>query len=103
MPVTAKLSEAFYHKFGHEATNELVNWLNEVDAAYRADLRQLNELNFARSDARLEQRIAELRADLTVAIAGVRTDLIKWMFMFWAGTIIPLAGFSLALYLALAK
>ena len=37
-----------------------MDWLNAVDATYRADLQSLNELNFARFDAKLEQRIAEV-------------------------------------------
>ncbi len=40
----------------------LVDWFNAVDATYRADLRELNELNFARFDAKLEQRLATLDA-----------------------------------------
>jgi hypothetical protein len=59
MPVTAVLSKRFYDKFGEEVTNELVNWFNAVDATYRADLRELNERNFGRFDAKLEQRLAE--------------------------------------------
>jgi len=59
MPVTAKLSRRFYEQFGDELANELVDWLNAVDATYRSDLRELNELNFARFDAKLEQRFAE--------------------------------------------
>ena len=59
MPVTAVLSKKFYEKFGEDVTNELVNWFNAVDATYRADLRELNELNFARFDAKLEQRLAQ--------------------------------------------
>jgi phage shock protein A len=39
--------------------DEMVDWFNQVDAAYRSDLRELNELNFARFDAKLEQRFAE--------------------------------------------
>jgi len=39
-----------------------VNWFNAVDATYRADLRELNELNFFRFDAKLEQRLATLDA-----------------------------------------
>src|SRR5207249_8595529 len=62
MPVTAKLSKRFYEVLGEDVANELVNWFNEVDATYRADLRELNELNFARFDAKLEQRLAELDA-----------------------------------------
>src|SRR2546429_6331270 len=35
-----------------------------LDATYRADLRELNELNFSRFDAKLEQRLATLDAKL---------------------------------------
>src|SRR6266516_2960409 len=62
MPVTAKPSKRFYECSVEDVANELVNWFNEVDATYRADLRALNELNFARFDAKLEQRLAELDA-----------------------------------------
>jgi hypothetical protein len=58
MPVTAKLSRRFYETLGDEIANELVDWFNQVDATYRADLRELNELNFARFDAKVEQRFA---------------------------------------------
>ena len=64
MPVTAKLSLLFYEKLGEQVATELVDWFNSVDATYRSDLRELNELNFARFDAKLEQRLAELGAGL---------------------------------------
>ena len=112
---------------------------NSVDATYRADLRELNELNFARFDAKLEQRLATLEArtnqrlhelqitleakldtkldrtvaehafaqvdaridrmagELRVQLAEQRADLLKWMFLFWAGTVIPLSGLVVAL------
>jgi hypothetical protein len=44
-----------------DLANELVEWFNQVDATYRSDLRELNELNFARFDAKLAQRIAQRR------------------------------------------
>jgi hypothetical protein len=48
--------------------------------------------------ARLEQRLAETRPDLPTEmhagfaqlrteIANLRTELIKWMFLFWLGTV----------------
>src|SRR3989442_1115351 len=94
MPVTAKLSRKFYEKLGDEVANELVEWFNLVDATYRSDLRQLNELNFARFDAKLEQRIAELRAELQTEmragfarvdqrLAEFEARLTKRMFNFW--------------------
>jgi ABC-type phosphate transport system auxiliary subunit len=124
VPITVKLSERFYQKFGHEVVDEMVNWFNEVDATYRGDLRELNELNFARFDAkleqrvtqldakleqrvaqldaRLEQRLAEVKAELRQEIAQVRVELgalggtlVKWMFAFWIGQ----AGLTIGLVL----
>jgi hypothetical protein len=63
-----------------------VEWFNAVDLTYRTDLRELNELNFARFDAKLEQRLTELRL-----------DLLRWMFGFWATTMLTLAGLTIAL------
>ena len=102
--------------------NELVDWFNAVDLTYRADLRELNELNFARFDAKLEQRLIELRAELRQEIAQsrlefrtelqqiradvqqvrtelqqVRSDLLRWLFGFWATTLLTLAGLMVAL------
>ena len=75
MPVTAKLSRRFYETFGDEIANELVDWFNAVDATYRADLRELNELNFARFDAKVEQRMVELEAKLDRGLAELEAKL----------------------------
>lgn len=94
MPVTAKLSRKFYEKLGDEIANELVEWFNLVDASYRLDLKELNELNFARFDAKLEQRVVELEARVDrVAVeldakierrlAELETRLTKRLFGFW--------------------
>src|SRR2546429_6913016 len=113
MPVTAKLSKRFYEVLGEDVANELVNWFNDVDATYRADLRELNGLNFARFDAKLEQRLAELdakwqgrwtqldakleqrlaelRVELVKELAGVKSGL-KWMLAFWAPTALAVIG-----------
>ena len=92
VPVTARLSRRFYETFGDEIANELVNWFNDVDATYRADLRETNEVNYARFDAKLEQRIAELGAALRTDMAALRVELIRWMFLFWVGQVATTAG-----------
>jgi hypothetical protein len=121
VPVTAKLSRRFYDVFGEEIATELVDWFNAVDQTYRADLRELNELNFARFDAKLEQRLAEQGAkwgrrlaewdakwndrwaaldakldqrvgDLRTNLAELKGELLRWMFVFWATTGLALAG-----------
>jgi len=81
-----------------------------------ADLRAFNERCFAQFDARVEQRLSELNArlerlelaleqsfgglhsDLCTELAQQRSELIKWMFIYWAGTVVPLAGLILALH-----
>jgi hypothetical protein len=103
MPVTAKLSLKLYEKLGEDVANELVEWFNQVDATYRNDLRELNELNFARSDAKLEQRlaefgaavrkeIAELRVEVHREIGAAKAELIRWTFAFWVPVALAVIG-----------
>jgi hypothetical protein len=42
-----------------------VEWLNAVDATYQVQLRELNELNFARFSAELKAGFAEMHAHLS--------------------------------------
>jgi hypothetical protein len=92
-----------------------VDWFNAVDPTYKADLRDLIDVQAQRFDAKLEQRLAETRADLRAEMhagfaqlrtemaagsaslrtemANLRADLVKWMFLFWLGTVgVTLAG-----------
>jgi hypothetical protein len=45
-----------------------------VDATYRSDLREINELNYARFDAKLEQRLAQLEAKIDRLVAELRAS-----------------------------
>jgi hypothetical protein len=117
VPVTARLSKAFYDRLGEEIANELVEWFNQVDATYRSDLRDINELNFARFDAKLEQRMAalegkferrlgELDSKIDRVASDLRTDYkslesvlerglkeqLRWMFVAWTALLIPIIG-----------
>jgi hypothetical protein len=75
------LSKRFYDTLGEEIASELVDWFNAVDPTYQADLRELNELNFARFEAKLGERLAELESHLT------------WrMFAFWTPTALAVIG-----------
>jgi hypothetical protein len=92
MPVTVKLSRKFYEKFGEDVANELVELLNSADTPSRAELREQNDLNFARFEAKLDQRLAESDArwerrlsDLRAEIRDVKADLLKWTFVFVTG------------------
>src|SRR5438045_9173277 len=101
MPVTAKFSEEFYRMFGHKHVDELVDWCNQIDTTYRSEFRDLFEVNFARFDAKLEQRVAEVKADLRqemsvlrgdfgklrTEFAGLESKLTMRMFLFWIATV----------------
>lgn len=76
MPVTAKLSKQFYDRLGEVVANELVDWFNQVDAAYKSDLREMNDLNFARFDAKLDQQLtaSEARVDQRLTASEAKVD-----------------------------
>ena len=117
MPVTAKLSRKFYETFGDEIANELVEWFNRVDATYRLELREINDLNFARFDAKVGERFAEFDAKMDRRfaelearwerrfaaletywerrISDLRAELLKWMFVYWAGTALTVLGLKI--------
>ena len=110
LPVTARLSKRFYEVLGEDVATELVNWFNDVDATYRADLREMNELNFARFDAKLGERLAQLDAKwetrwagldakwegrwggLDAKLARLESRLTWRMFAFWAPTALAVLG-----------
>jgi hypothetical protein len=81
MPVTVKLSREFYDRLGDKVVDELVGLLNDVDATFKADLKEQTDRNLHLFDERLERRLSDLKA-----------ELIKWMFLFWLGTVATMVG-----------
>ena len=104
MPVTAKLSQKFYQRLGDDIATELVEWFNAVDATYRSDVRAIADAQSARIDAQmgqmraelrqeivgqgaeLRQEIGELRTETRAGFADLKAELLRWMFLFWVGT-----------------
>ena len=91
MPVTAKLSKLFYERLGEQIANELVDWFNLVDSTYKADLRELNDLNYARLEQRLTTVEARFDAKLETSIAGLKewmerrlAEQTRFFFLAWA-------------------
>jgi hypothetical protein len=60
------------------------------------------ESRLAEQEARLSQHIANglasLRVEMSDRMSVQYRDLLRWLFVFWAGTIIPLAGLMIALF-----
>lgn len=75
MPITARFSKHFYDQLGDIVAQELVEWFNQVDTTYRTDLRELNEANFQRFDARLEQRMVLLESRLEQRMVALESRL----------------------------
>ena len=98
MPVTAKLSRRFYETFGDEIANELEAKTDRRFAELEAKTdRHFSDLEarFPQLEAKFERRLAEVAGGLRSEIASVRADLIKWMFIFWAGNVVTTAGLVL--------
>ncbi|MBF8275959.1 MAG: hypothetical protein HW390_1032 [Candidatus Brocadiaceae bacterium] len=70
---TFRVAEERFEKKPEQAKSELKDEINKVDK-------------------RLEQVKSELKTD----IANVKADLIKWMFIFWAGQVITITGILIA-------
>jgi len=112
VPVTAKLSRKFYEKLGDDVAGELVDWFNAVDSTYKSELKEMNELNWQRFKATLHEEISSLRAespslraeistlraelrgemaafrsDISPEMKAMQTELMKWMFIYWSGTV----------------
>jgi hypothetical protein len=100
VPVTAKLSGKFYERFGDDIANELVDWFNAVDTTYQAQLKEINEMNWVRMEARFdafEARMTAFESRMEAQFQKFRSEMILWMFAFWTATVIPLIGVMLAL------
>jgi len=75
---------------------------NQVEATYRGELREINELNFARFEAKLELGLATLEARVNERFAMLESKLerrlgeqTRWFFIAWASLLVTIIGLSL--------
>jgi len=83
-------------RFGAKLTERIAASEATLEAKLGARLdERINgvQLEIARLGGRLDAGLAGLRAE----VASQMRDQMKWMFVFWAGTIVPLAGLIVAL------
>jgi len=89
MTITSRLSRRLYETLGDDAGHDLVDWMLQLDTQ-RTELRELNDLNFARFGALISEFRGEVRAEiarLETRIERTRADVIKWSFIFWVGAV----------------
>jgi len=106
VPITARLSKRFYDQFGEETANELVDWMNKVDAVQKSEFRDLlaahteridarfaaMDAKFAAMEARMDAKLEHFRMEMKAEFAAVRAEQVRWLFLAWASLLIPLVG-----------
>lgn len=60
---------------------------NQVDSQYKSELKDLADQYYGR-----------FRAEFRSELAGLRADLLKWMFIFWAGNVLATVGLILTVF-----
>ena len=91
MPRMLKASKELIDQLGERVANELVDWFNTMDSSQKGELRDINEQNARRFEARLDQRSAELDAKIDRVVAQFEAVLerrlgeqARWAYLTWA-------------------
>jgi hypothetical protein len=81
-----------------------------VDATYQSQLKEMNELSWERFKATLQGEAAAMRGEIAALraemhgemgtfraqigrdMSAMRGNLLKWMFIYWCGSVIALAA-----------
>lgn len=79
------LPESIRLKLGDQAAKDLVELINNTN-----DRTKNSTLETAAD--RFERRLAEFKGEVKAEISQSKTEMIKWMFVFWLGQIVVLAG-----------
>ena len=84
-----RVRPALRERLGHQGTSDLVDFLGYCRQEWQADMIGLVGERFER---RLAEETAKLRVEMAQGFAGLRGDLadqrseiLKWMFVFWIG------------------
>lgn len=82
MTMSARLVQTLHEKLGNEGADDMMAWMEETRRSGRQELRELMDLKLERFDARMGERLAELRvefgtrmAETDKRIADLRTEV----------------------------
>lgn len=79
------LPESIRLKLGNEAAKDLVEIINNANDSTK------NSILETAAD-RFERRLSEFKGEVKAEISQSKTEMIKWMFVFWLGQVVVLAG-----------
>ena len=101
-----ELADLYLSRFDERLERRFAEQDTKLERRF-AELGAKVEHRLAEQDVTLERRLVGIEHEMTVGFAAVRVemadrlsapyrDLLRWLFIFWAGTIIPLAGLMIA-------
>lgn len=99
MGVSPRLPKHLRAALGSEAGEELVTILDEMRAEHAQQMARI-DARFDQIDRRFEQvdrrfeRMEERFQSLEVKVADVKSDLVKWSFLFWCGAVASIAALA---------
>jgi len=94
MPIVT-VEKPLREKLGEDATDALVRLINQAAKEQREESLQFLEEKFER---RLTEEISGLKTELVTRIERTRSEMIRWMFVFWVGQIAVLTGILFAVF-----
>src|SRR4051812_20948736 len=96
MQISPSLSRKLRETLGQDAGGDLVTWLDEQrdqSEQLHADMAELRqEIHALKAD--LARQFAHTNAKLSAQIADVKSDLMKWSFVFWCGAVTAVAALA---------
>lgn len=87
---TVRLYDTLKSHFGEADARQFIEHLGALTRETRGAL--VAKAALAELRANLEKQIANLRTEFKTDIAEVKSDLIKWMFLFWIGQVAAVFG-----------
>ncbi len=89
-------------KLGDEATDAFTNVIKEIDLDARKEALAIAEERFEKrlseETGKLRVEIEKLRMELRVEMSSNKSEIIKWMFLFWLGHIGVLTGIIFTMF-----
>jgi hypothetical protein len=89
-------------RLGEEGAEALVQLINQATEVGKGDVVAVVEEKFERrlteEASKLRAEIGHLRGEMIERIESVRSELIKWMFVFWVGQIGAIVGILFAFF-----
>lgn len=103
MPVSPRLPKHLRNALGNDAGVELMTIIDEIRADAAKRYARMEE-RFDRMEARMDRmeervegrfdRVDERFSALEIRVSDVKSDLMKWSFVFWCGAVASVAALA---------